>query len=74
MAVKSEVPKPGLAIAVSAQEATAGVESVVIVPRVDPTVNALLQKSLDEYVSCLSPYVDSSHSSGLKQHQRTASC
>jgi hypothetical protein len=70
--VKSEVPKPGSAIAVTAQEATAGVVAVVIVPRVNPTLNTILQKSLDDYVTFLSPYVDSSQSSGLKQ--KTATC
>jgi hypothetical protein len=70
--VKSEVLKPGSAIAVTTQEAAVGVVAVVIVPRINPTLNTHLQNSLDEYVSALSPFVDSTHSSGLKQRTGTA--
>ena len=57
----------GAEIAVTAEESSAGVESVTIVAaRVDKTVNKRLMTNIPIYVEALSPFVDSTHSSGLR--------
>jgi hypothetical protein len=58
-------------IAVTAEESSAGVESVaIVVARVDKSVNKRLMANIPLYVVALTPFVDSSQPSGLRM--RTA--